>query len=102
MSAYRLTEAAETDLDGIFDHTEQQWGSAQAHRYLSQLSECAEALAREWGRVGNGVKGYRGLRRLHCQHHYLFAVKHDDQPISIVAVLYERMDLMTRLAERLG
>jgi len=102
MSAYRLTEAAEADLVGIFDYTERQRGSAQAHRYLSQLSQCAGALAREWEQMGNSLKGYRGLRRLHCQHHYLFAVKHNDQPISIVAVLYERMDLMARLAERLG
>ena len=38
----------------------------------------------------------------HCEHHYAFALPREGAPALIVAILHERMDLMTRLAERLN
>ncbi|MCX7285260.1 MAG: type II toxin-antitoxin system RelE/ParE family toxin [Novosphingobium sp.] len=45
---------------------------------------------------------YTGLRMLRCQHHYIFCLPRDAAPALVVAILHERMDLMTRLAARLG
>ena len=38
---------------------------------------------------------------LHCEHHYIFCLQRDDAPALVVAILYERMDLMRRVADRL-
>jgi toxin ParE1/3/4 len=34
MAEYRLTPAAEHDLETIWSHTRQQWGIEQANRYI--------------------------------------------------------------------
>ena len=43
-----------------------------------------------------------GLIMARCQYHYLFCLPRPDAPALIVAILHERMDLMARLADRLG
>ncbi|WP_228765665.1 type II toxin-antitoxin system RelE/ParE family toxin [Sphingopyxis solisilvae] len=42
-----------------------------------------------------------GLRAVHCQHHYIFCLPRENAAALIVAILHERMDLMTRVAGRL-
>jgi len=44
---------------------------------------------------------YPALRMVHCEHHYIFCLPRDDAPVLVVAIFHERMDLMTRLVERL-
>jgi toxin ParE1/3/4 len=36
MAEFRLTPAAERDLEGIWDYTQEQWGDEQADRYLDK------------------------------------------------------------------
>lgn len=42
------------------------------------------------------------LRMAHCEHHYIFCLRRENAPPLIVAILHERMNLMTRLAGRLA
>ncbi|MCL2894699.1 hypothetical protein [Brenneria tiliae] len=42
------------------------------------------------------------LRMAHCEHHYVFCLPRENEPVLVVAIFHERMDLMTRLAERLN
>ena len=44
---------------------------------------------------------YPELLVAHCEHHYIFCLPRKRAPALIVAILHARMDLMTRLAERL-
>jgi len=37
VAEFRLSPAAQVDLDGIFDYTVQQWGLEQAERYTQAL-----------------------------------------------------------------
>ena len=99
---YVLTRAAEADLREVIGYTRRQWGVAQARRYASELQRCIEALAA--GEVGNRDLAdlYPGLRVRHCQHHYIFCLPRPDAPALIIAILHERMDLMARVAGRLG
>ncbi len=39
---------------------------------------------------------------MRCEHHYIMGLNRDGQPVAIVAVFHEKMDLMVRIAERLG
>ena len=39
MAEYRLSPAAQCDLDEIFNYTFQQWGAAQAMSYIDTLDD---------------------------------------------------------------
>jgi toxin ParE1/3/4 len=45
---------------------------------------------------------YPTLRMAHCEHHYVFCLPRDNEPALVVGIFHERMDLMTKLSERLG
>ncbi len=44
---------------------------------------------------------FLGLRMGRYEHHYVFCLPREGAPALIVAIFHERMDLMTRLADRL-
>ncbi len=102
MTSYFLAEAADTDLDEIFEYSYRQWGPEQAFKYLEQLHECAEALASGRIRFKQLPGLLPNLRMMRCQHHYVFCEARKDGPSAILAIFHEQMDLMTRIAERLG
>ena len=101
-SPYVLTRAAEADLRDVIRYTRRRWGVAQARRYASELQRCVEALAA--GEVGHRDMGdlHPGLRMRRCEHHYIFCLPRPDAPALIIAILHERMNLMARVAARLG
>jgi len=45
---------------------------------------------------------YPRLRMAHCEHHYVFCLPREHTPALIVAILHERMDLLTQLTSRLS
>ena len=99
--AYVLTNAAEADLRAVIRYTRRRWGDAQAHRYVAQLRTCAEALAAGDGAHRSMADLHPGLRMVRCEHHYIFCLPRPDAPALIVAILHERMDLLTRIKGRL-
>ena len=98
MGAYRFTETAREDLIAIWVYSYDTWGEAQADCYQADLHACCERVA-----FGHGytkcVPGMADIKFYHCRHHYLFFVPED--PVVVIAVLHERMDLIRRLRERL-
>lgn len=42
------------------------------------------------------------LRMARCEHHYVFCLPREGAPALIAAILHERMDLITRLGNRLA
>lgn len=101
-AVYVLAPAALADLRNIAVYTRRNWGRKQAHIYRDQLELCFEALASGQLRSKKLSDVRSGLVMVRCQHHYVFARLRDNQPLSIEAVLHEKMDLMARIAERLG
>lgn len=102
MAGFILAPEADADLEGIFDYTTRNWGPNQAFKYLSQLNECAEALAAGKARVKKLPGRFAGMVMMKCQHHFILGRLRKDRPAEILAVFHEKMDLMTRLVERLG
>ena len=99
---YVLTADAEADLREIVRYTRRQWGEAQTRTY-------ADKLVRGIERLVGGSRGFKdmtdlapGLRMSRCEHHYIFWLSRKDAPALVVAILHERMNLMARLAARLG
>jgi plasmid stabilization system protein ParE len=98
---YELAEDADGDLLASARYTIKEWGFPQTRRYEAALKRCFAA-------IGHGkVRGRMILRHrpellfVHCEHHFIFYVVRPEQCPLIGAVLHERMDLMTRLKERL-
>ncbi|MEX1025264.1 MAG: type II toxin-antitoxin system RelE/ParE family toxin [Planctomycetota bacterium] len=102
MPEYRLTPDAEDDLSDIARYTLETWGEAQQRLYEAALITCFEALADGSARTRRPLPHRTDVRQVHCRHHYVFAIDVPDAPVTIVAVLHEKMDLMTRLLDRLG
>lgn len=101
-ASYVLTASAEADLRSIIRYTRGQWGDQQVRRYIAKLTLGIKRLA-----LADG--GYRKLTEIHsdlrvsrCEHHYVFCLERVDAPALIIAIFHEKMDLMTRLADRLN
>lgn len=99
---YVLSDAAESDLHEIIHYTRKQWGDAQVRRYISELEQRIVRIAAGQGSFRDMSELYPALRMEHCGHHYVFCLPREHAPTLVVAILHERMDLMTRLANRLN
>ncbi len=100
MAGYQLTPAAERDLQKIWRYSSERWGMDQADRYLERLDQCCEHIAKDEALCRSFAEIDARLKSLHCEHHYVFFLSGDDQPV-VIALLHERMDLLARLKDRL-
>ena len=102
MSAgYVLLPAAEADLRTIIRYTHSQWGASQARAYVGRLEQAMNRLAAGQAPFKDISDLYPRLRAVRCEHHYIFCLPRDREPAFIIAILHERMDLMSRLGDRL-
>ncbi|WP_417490444.1 type II toxin-antitoxin system RelE/ParE family toxin [Maricaulis sp.] len=99
---YVLTDAAEADIRGIIHDTRQHWGEAQLRRYMAGLESGIARLAAGQESFKDMGALYPALRMARCEHHYVFCLPRETAPALIVAIFHERMDLMTRLPNRLA
>lgn len=101
MSLYERSHTALRDWQDIVEYTLDQHGVAQAEKYAAGLIQCMEAMAQETGHLKDIDVGGRIVRIKHCQKHYIFALIRKNAPMIVIAIFHERMDLMTRLKDRL-
>ena len=102
MWPYELTPTAEADLREIARYTLRQWGVRQQRRYARLLEACFRGIAESSARSWDFSEQYPQLRVTPCQHHYVFSLHPEGMKPRIIAVLHERMDLLTRIGERLS
>jgi toxin ParE1/3/4 len=96
MAEYRLTPAAERDLESIWRYTAQQWGVEQADRYIDLLTAAFAELA-EAPRIAPACEHIRpGYRRWRVGHHMIYFRETNDGVV-VVRVLHERMDTRRHL-----
>lgn len=100
MIPYDLTPEAEEDLKGIIRYTIRQWGTDQAQRYANLLESGFRQIAEGKAVSRTFSQNYPELRVTGCEHHYIFYLPRSPRPL-IIAVLHERMDLVSRLKNRL-
>ncbi|KEY56567.1 type II toxin-antitoxin system RelE/ParE family toxin [Serratia sp. DD3] len=100
MKTYLLTVEAEADLRGIIRYTRKQWGTTQVRNYIARLEHGIANLAAGRGAFKDMSELFPELRMAHCEHHYVFCLPRGSAPALVVAIFHERMDLMTRQAER--
>lgn len=91
MAEYRLSPAAERDLEAIWQYTHQRWGGAQAVRYIDLLTEAFAALA-EAPQATSACDHIRpGYRRLGVERHMIY-LRVTEYGVAIIRLLHDRMD----------
>ena len=99
MSGFRLTPDAQSDLLDISRYTVNEWGVAQAERYLAELRRAMQLLAEtpSLGKarpdVGPNVSSFP-----HASH-VIYYIVHEQQLV-VFAVLHKRMVPARHLSER--
>ena len=91
MAEYRLTPAAERDLEHIWLHTRQQWSTDQADRYAEILANAFAELVGSPKTAPSCDHIRRGYRRRNVERHMIY-FRVTDYGINIVRVLHDRMD----------
>jgi hypothetical protein len=103
MIPYDLTPEAEDDLKNIIRYTIEQWGIEQAQHYAHLLETAFYTIANNQTISRTFSKTYPQIKVKKCEHHYIFYLPPQQElsrPV-IVAILHERMDLVSRLKGRL-
>lgn len=96
MAEYRLSPAAERDLETIWTHSLQQWGVAQANRYIDFLTATFAELAQSPETAPTCDHIRPGYRRRHVERHVVyFRITH--YGIAVVRALHDRMDASRHL-----
>lgn len=91
MAEYRLTPAAERDLEAIWIHSYQQWGVEQANRYTDIMTAVFAELAQS-PRTAPACEQIRlAYRRRSVERHTIY-FRITAYGIAIVRILHERMD----------
>ena len=91
MSGYALSPRAKADIEEIWDYTEKRWGLDQAKRYIRELEQAMETVARDPRRARKCDDIRPGYRRFSGGSHIIFFLTKSDR-IEIIRVLHQRMD----------
>ncbi|MGB7394749.1 MAG: type II toxin-antitoxin system RelE/ParE family toxin [Pricia sp.] len=99
MAKFNLTHKAVADLDDIWNYAFEQRSEKQADEYYELLISSCERIAGNprLGRNYNGIiKNLYGFR---TQRHVIFYRIISEDEIEVERILYERMDLESRISE---
>lgn len=96
MAEYRLSPAAQRDLEGVFDYTVTQWGLPQASRYIDLIEANCVDLAAAPQQAQSCAHIRPGYRRRGVEQHVLY-FRIADYGIAIIRILHQRMDAARHL-----
>jgi toxin ParE1/3/4 len=90
VGVYELSSLAESDLDSIGSYTVENWGAAQAVRYLADLEDCCQLLADSPGLGRSCDDILPGLFRQEQGKHVVF-FRRTASGVRVLRFLHERM-----------
>ena len=96
MAEYRLTPAAECDLENIWLYTRRQWSTEHAERYTAILANAFAELAQA-PKIAPSCDHIRSGYRRHSVDRHMIYFRVTDYGIAIVRVLHDRMDAARHL-----
>lgn len=99
---YKLTKEADADLEDITRYTIKKWGERKAVEYLDQIEQCLCSIDKSTNFKQPSPKKYPKLRVVRCEHHYIFYLHNESKCPYIIAILHERMEMLTHIKNRLG
>jgi len=92
----KLSPFALRDLDDIWDQTLEKWGEQQAEDYLTELWKVIRTIASNLEQNPSIDYIRMGYRKAICNLHLIF-YRADDETITFVRILHQRMDFKTKL-----
>jgi toxin ParE1/3/4 len=93
---YKLSDAAEADLDGILDYTWTRYGADQAERYYLELRETMARLA-DAPLIARERHDLEPPVHIHPHGRHLIVYQARERHILIVRVLHQSMDIESQL-----
>ncbi len=96
---YRISVAADADLDDIWRYTDETWSLSQAIKYYDLILDKIEKLADSPGlgrMVSYGGKSYKWFP---VESHLIFYIETTASHIEFVRILHRRMNVKDRLSE---
>ena len=96
MAEYRLTPAAERDLESIWIYTVREWGIEQADRYIDLLTTAFAALAQKPNTAQSCEHILPGYRQWGVERHMIY-FRITEYGIAVVRILHDRMDARRHL-----
>ncbi|PKA69008.1 MULTISPECIES: type II toxin-antitoxin system RelE/ParE family toxin [Pseudomonas] len=93
---YRLTPAAEGDLEAIWRYTAGQWGLEQANRYIDIITAAFTQLAERPKTAPACDDIGTGYRRCSVERHMIY-FRITSYGIAIIRVLHDRMEAQRNL-----
>lgn len=85
-----LRPLAQRDLDEIWDYSADRWGIQQANRYLGEIRDAIDALAKRASLSSDAEYLHPGLRKARSGAHLVYFFAADG--IDVVRVVHERRD----------
>lgn len=95
MKVLAFSPAAETDIDGIWDYSADNWGPDQADRYTDEIRDACQALA-AGRRRGRTVDVRPGYLKLSTGSHMIYFRESGDR-LEIIRVLHGSQDVERHL-----
>jgi len=86
-----LSPRARSDLSGIWDYTFEEWGVEQAEKYVRELWDEIQLLARDHSASTDISDVRAGYRKTKAGSHIIFFRLIDDG-IDVIRILHQRMD----------
>jgi toxin ParE1/3/4 len=102
MNSFRVQRGAADRLDEIYVYTRDQWGEAQADRYVQGMFARFEAIAtREF--PWRAIPAIFGVSGFFCkyEYHFIYWKLLTDGTVGIVTILHEKMHQIDRLKDDL-
>ncbi len=96
MAEYRLSPAAERDLESIWAYTVRQWGVDQANRYIDSLTAAFAELAQSPKTAPSCEHIRPSYRRWGVERHIIY-FRLTDFGIAVIRVLHDRMEASRHL-----
>lgn len=96
MAEFRLTPAAEGDLEAIWTYTLHQWSAEQADRYIDTLMDAFAELAQAPESAPACDQIRPGYRRRNIGRHVIY-FRTTTYGIVVVRILHDRMDAQRHL-----
>jgi toxin ParE1/3/4 len=91
MAEYRLSPAAERDLEEIWEYTYREWGLEQAEQYTDVLTTACQTLAESPSSAPACDHIRKGYRRRSVHRHVIY-FRIMPYGIAVIRVLHDRMD----------
>jgi toxin ParE1/3/4 len=91
MAEFRLSPAAERDLESIWKYTRREWGLEQAERYTDLLTAAFQVLAESPNSAPACDHARHGYRRRNVERHMIYS-RITEYGIAIIRILHDPMD----------